>query len=137
MAGIARPSILGRVADHPGPERVGLDVAEDHQQVGVILNHRALEPALPDMARAVMPLVMAPRVGDGEGLEDAADRLPGLGADEEVEVVGHEAIAEEPEGIAVLGLGQGLEEGDAVGVVAEDVAAVEGVIDQAVVDGAR
>ncbi len=30
-------------------ERLGLDVPQDHQQMRVILNHGALEPALPDM----------------------------------------------------------------------------------------
>jgi hypothetical protein len=141
MAGIARPSIVSGVGDHLGPEWVGFDVSEYHQQVSIVLNHGALEPALPDVARGVMSLVIAPGVGDREGLEDSADRLSGLGPDQEVKVIGHETIAEEPEGVAVPGLGEGLEEGDAVGVVAEDipavVATVEGVIHQAVIDGAR
>ena len=55
-------------------------------------------------------------------------------------MVGHQAVAEEPEGVALLGGGEGLEEGEVVVVIGEDggaiVAAVEGVIDQAVVDGA-
>jgi hypothetical protein len=80
-------------------------------------------------------------MGHGEGLEDAADRLTGLGAEQEVEVVGHEAVAEEAERIALLGPRQGFEEGDSVGVVGEDVgavvAAVEGVVNQALVDGSR
>ena len=73
-----------------------------------------------------------------ERLEDTADRLSGLGTNKEVEVVGHEAVAEQPEGVATLGAIQGSEEGVAVGLVGENVAtvisAIEGVVDQAVVD---
>jgi hypothetical protein len=58
-----------------------------------------------------------------------------------MKVIGHETIAEEAKRKAFLGLGEGLEEGDAVGVVAQDksavVTAIEGVIDETVVDGAR
>jgi hypothetical protein len=50
-----------------------------------------------------MAPVVPPGVGDGERLEDAADRLARLGAEEELEVVGHQAVAEEPEGISLLG----------------------------------
>jgi hypothetical protein len=85
-----------------------------------------------------MAAMIPPGVGDGQGLEDSADRLSELRADEEVEVVGHEAIAEEAEGIALPGLGEGLQEGDPIVIVAEDdgpvVAAIEGVIDEAVID---
>ncbi len=58
-----------------------------------------------------------------------------------MKVIGHETIAEEAKRIAFLGLGEGLEEGDAVGVIAKDVgavvAAIEGMIDETVIDGAR
>ena len=87
-----------------------------------------------------MPLVVPPGVGDGERLEDAADRLPRFGPQQEVEVVGHQAVAEEPERVSSLGGGQGLEEREMIGIVAEDIvaviAAVERVIHEAVVNGA-
>ena len=137
---VARPAILGRIGYHPGPQRVGLDVTEDHQQVHVVLDNRALEPPLPDVPGRPMSLVVPPGVCDGERLEDAADRLARLGAEEEVEMVGHEAVAEESERVAVPGGGEGLEEGEVVVVIGEDggavVAAVKGVVDQSVVDGA-
>src|SRR5262249_52518937 len=66
--------------------------------------------------------------------------LPRLGAEEEVEVVGHEVVPEEPEGVAPLGRGECPEQGEVVVVIGEDggavVAAVERVIDQTVVGGA-
>jgi len=86
-----------------------------------------------------MASVKARRVGHGERLEDPADRLPGFGPHKQVEMVGHQAITQEPEGIAVLGECKCLEESDVVVVVGEDhgavVAAVEGVVNQSVVDG--
>jgi hypothetical protein len=88
-----------------------------------------------------MALVISPGMGYGDGLEDAADRSASLGPDQQVEVVGHEAVAEQGEGVAFLGAGEGFEEGDAIGIVGKNVspviAAVERVIDQSVVDGAR
>ena len=59
--------------------------------------------------------------------------MPGLRAQEEVEVIGHQAIVEEAEGIALLCVGDGPEKGDVIGVVGEDITAivapVEGVVD--------
>jgi hypothetical protein len=89
----------------------------------------------------MIPLVITPGVGYREGLEDSTDRLPDLGPEQEMKVIGHETRAEEAKRIAFLGFGEGLEKGDAVGVVAKDVGAVvapiEGVIDETVIDGAR
>ena len=56
-----------------------------------------------------------------------------------MEVVGHEAVAEEPKGVAVLGAAQRNEEGFAIVVLGEDIAAVvaaiEGMVNQPLVDG--
>ncbi len=80
-------------------------------------------------------------MGYREGLEDSTDRLPDFGPEQEMKVIGHETVAEEAKRIAVLGFGEGLEEGDAVSVVAIDVgaivAAIKGVIDKSVIGRAR
>ena len=134
---VARPRIIVRVGDHRGAKRVGLDVAQDGPQVLVVLHRRALEPALPDVADAAVPLVVSPGVGDEERLHDPPDGHAGLGSEDEVEVVGHQAVAVEAEQEAELRLAERGEEGVVVGVVVEDflavVAAAEGVEDQAVV----
>jgi hypothetical protein len=53
-----------------------------------------------------------------------------------VEAISHQAVAEEAEGIAFLGVGDGLERGEVIGVVGEDiieiVAPVESVVGQSV-----
>jgi hypothetical protein len=70
-------------------------------------------------------------------LEDPADRLPGLGPNQQVEVVGHEAVAEEPEGVAVLRATEGREKRVVIRVGCENIAAIENVVDQSAVDRSR
>ena len=55
-------------------------------------------------------------------------------------MIGHEAISEQSERIAVAGLGEGIKECEAIGIIAEDVSAVfapvEGMVDEAIIDRA-
>jgi hypothetical protein len=47
----ARPTVVGRIRDHPGQQRVRLDVPQHDEQVRVSLDDGALESALPDVPR--------------------------------------------------------------------------------------
>jgi hypothetical protein len=60
----------------------------------------------------------------GEGLQDPADRLAGLRLQKEMEMVRHQALAEQPERIAGTGIPQRLEEGFIVAVLGENVGSV-------------
>src|SRR5579875_537253 len=88
------------------------------------------------MAGCRRGLVVMPGMGHGQRLQDPADGLSGGGLQDQMEMVVHQAISVESKGIALLGLGQGLEELVEVGIVEEDagavVATVEGVINQAI-----
>jgi hypothetical protein len=53
----------------------------------------------------------------------------------QIPMIGHETIAEQPEGVAVLGTAQGDEKGFAIVVLGENVAAMKGMVDLALVDG--
>ena len=77
MAAVARPGRLARIGHHRGPHRVGLDVPQNDEQVVAVLDDRGSEAALPDVAAGSLSPVVPPGVSDGQGLEDAADRLPG------------------------------------------------------------
>src|SRR5271157_3742614 len=136
----AGPSVVPGVGDHGRAQGVGLDVPQHHQEVLVVLDHRAPESALPDMSRGTVAPVILPRVSHSQRLENPADRLTGIGLQEEMEMVAHQAIAQQPEGVAATSPAQRLEEGVAVAVVGEDVvpvvAPVQRMIDQSVVDGA-
>ncbi len=84
-----------------------------------------------------MAAVVALGVGDQEALHQSADG--GVeGADQEVDVVGHEAVAVELEGAGTLKVAEGVEEGNVVAIGVEDggavVAAVDDVVDEAITD---
>jgi hypothetical protein len=73
--------------------------------------------------------------------KDAADRLVRSGSEQQVEVIAHQAVAEQPKRIAALRLPQGVEESLEVGGRREHgrtvVAAADGMVEQAVGDGSR
>jgi hypothetical protein len=96
VGGEATPAVIAGGFDHPGAEGVRFDVAQDRQEMVVVLDDGALEPALPDVATAAVAAMVALGVRDEEALHQSADR--GLErADQEVDVVGHEAVAVERE----------------------------------------
>lgn len=73
MAGEAAPGVVTGRRDSPGPEGVGLDIADDRQEVVVVLDDGALEPPLPDAAAGVVAAAVALGVGDEQVLHDLAD----------------------------------------------------------------
>ena len=81
----------------------------------VVLDHRALEASLPDVAAALVEAVVAVRVRDQQALHDAADRRGGR-AQEQMDVIAHQAVAVQVERLPRLEVGEGLEERDIVAV---------------------
>src|SRR5438067_6773808 len=63
---IAGPAVALQILYQPGPQWVRLDVPQHGQQMVIILDHGAFEPALPDMADTAMCFVEAPSMGHGE-----------------------------------------------------------------------
>jgi hypothetical protein len=92
------------------------------------------------MTARAMVLVVALRVRHQQALHDAADRRSQR-ADEQVKVVVQQAIAIQREGLALFELGQGLEKGRKVGVLAEHllpvVAPIDHMIDQTIAKGSE
>ena len=116
-------------------------IPHDDQQVVVVLHHRASKTILPHVPRGAVPLSVSAGVGHGERLEDPADRLPRARLEQEVEVVAHQAVTEQREGIAALRDAERLEKGLVIAIAGElvgsVVAAVHRVEVQAVVGRAR
>ena len=106
----------------------------------VVLDDGALESTLPDVAAAVVAAVVALGVGDEQALHDPADRSL-QGADQQVDVVGHQAIAIELERPPLLQVGERFEERGVILVVEEDrgavVAAVDDMVDESVTDRSK
>ena len=72
----------------------------------LVLHHGAFESTLPDMADgAVVPMVL-PGVRHSKRLQYPIDGDARLRRQQQVKVIGHQAIAVEAEGMALLGLGQ-------------------------------
>lgn len=107
----------------------------------VFLDNRTLEASLPDMPNALVISVVMPGVSHAQRLENTADRLARLRAEQQVEMVGHEAVAVEAKRIAFFRFPQGLEEGEIIVSPEENVStvvsAVDRVIQQTIRHGSR
>ena len=132
MAAVARPGRLARVGHHRGPHRVGLDVPQNDEQVVAVLDDRRSEAALPDVAAGSLSPVVPPGVSDGQGLEDAADRLPGGRLEKQMKMVGHQAVAEKRERVSCLGAGEIAKEHIPFALGAEDIGAVDRVVNKVI-----
>lgn len=90
------------------------------------------EAALPDVAFGSLSPVVPPGVSDGQGLEDAADRLPGGRLEKQMKMVGHQAVAEERERVPCLGAGEIAKEHIPFALGAEDIGSVVPAVDRVV-----
>ena len=103
----------------------------------VALNLWAFEPPLPDMPDASMPLVISPGMRDQKRLHDPADRHPRFRTQQEVEMIGHQAIAVQPKGVTQLRLPERGEKRLPVRIVVEDglaiIAPAQGMESEAVI----
>jgi site-specific DNA recombinase len=99
-----------------------------------------LEPPLPDVPRGAVVAVIATGVRREQPLHPAPEVAVGVGSQYDVEVIGHQAVAQDIDGEALARIDDRLKEGIVIGGLVEDglasVAAVEGVIPHAPDGGA-
>jgi hypothetical protein len=111
-----------RPLHEPGPQRVALDVPADDQKMPVVLHGKTLEPPLihrplaAGMAMGMPPLRVRDRhpadiIGQFAILRRPKDQMP---------VIGHETIAQQPRGKPLMGLGEDFLEGLVIASVIED-----------------
>ena len=109
---------------HPaGAHRVSLDVPHGGEQMGFVHDGR-VETVLPEVAGGVLAGVDRVRVATVGGAECAGQGVFTLGNQDEMDVVGHPAVADEPQAGGAAVVGQEAKVGVAVGVGEEDVLAV-------------
>ena len=93
---------------------------------------------VPDVSRTLVTLVVTPGMGYRQGLLNSTDGLAGLGFQQQVEMVRHQAVAEEKKRTPRLGSGKRIQERSVVGIIREDVATVvasiKGMINETVVN---
>lgn len=110
-----RPRPILGTSDQARPQRVAFDVAEDGQQVMVLLDGECLEASLPDMAGGAMCFAVAMHMSSQQPLHPAADVVVAQGPQSKVKMIGHEAVAQEAHGNASAGPAQQGHEGGVVG----------------------
>ena len=139
MRPIAAPGVIVRPFDYLGAHRVGFDISQHGEQVLVVLNDRAFESALPDVAARSVALMIPLSVRHEQTLHDSADRVAER-LNEQVEMVVQEAVAVKLKGLSLFQVAERLQERLEVGVLMKDVlpvvSAVDDVINQAIADGA-
>lgn len=103
--------------------------------MGILLDRKAFEAALPDMTMAVIVLMIATHVAGEPPLHERTEGIWSRGLQDEMEMVGHEAEAENFDRIAGLRVREQVEESAIVAVFVKDgrapVAPVEDVVDVA------
>jgi hypothetical protein len=99
--------VLGAL-DEPGAQRVALDVSTDRDEVIVRLNGKGLESALVQVAAAHASAMRVPslRVRHREPCHERRQAAILLRGKDQVPVRWHNAIREQADGNAGLGLGQ-------------------------------
>jgi hypothetical protein len=90
-----RPRPVRRVLDQPSANRIAEHIAERREKMAVLLNRKTFEPTLPHMPMTtVMPMVATDMAGHPPLHEGAQGCLSGW-LYNQMEMVGHEADAEE------------------------------------------
>jgi len=127
-----RPGPVDGVFDQSRTDRITEYVAEDHEEMAVVLNRKTFEATLPHMpVAAVVPMVAAD-VASHPLHERAEGGVRGRLHDE-VKMIGHEADAEELDGVFGFRDGKQVEKCGIVAVLVEDrgasVPPIEDVVD--------
>ena len=112
------------MTDEAGPDRVVQDVRDRPAQVSLRVDHPGREPGAEQVTGSLVPVVEALCVHAVEKLD--ASREPRLRrVEDEVDVVAHQAEGVAVPAIALDGLGEEIEIGEPVVVVAKDRGAID------------
>ena len=116
----ARPGPVDGVLDQPRADRIAEHVAEDREEMAVVLNWKTFEAALPHMPVTVVVPMVAADVAGHPPLHERAEGVVGGRLHDEVEMIGHQADAEYFDRILRLRRGEQVETCGVVAVLVED-----------------
>jgi hypothetical protein len=91
----ARPGPVHGVLDQPRADWIAKHIAEDGEEMAVLLNRKTLKPALPHMAMTSVMAMVAADVAGHPPLHEGAQGGVGGWLDDQVEMIGHQADAED------------------------------------------
>jgi hypothetical protein len=120
-----------------GAHRISLHVTEHRQEMVVLLNRERLETALPDVAAAVIMLVVTAYMGIKQPMHPPAQVTIRLRQDHQVEVVGHQAETQDRHRHLDARMRQGFEEGLIVVLLVENRALTVAPVDDVVANTAN
>jgi hypothetical protein len=130
---VARPVVSIRGWDHPGSNWIQVDIAATAHEVPLSFDGTGLVSSVPDSAAAALDAVDVPGVSAGNAFHQLPETLHVIARiDDEVDMVGHEAIAEEPTPQFGFPLRQRLKIEGVVGGRREDDAPVVSPLDHVV-----
>ena len=78
---------------HSRPHHVHVHIRQAVPKVPSALHGRAADPSLPEPSPSALPLVVLPGGAPRRQLDHGADRLPGIGVNDNVHVVGGDAVS--------------------------------------------
>lgn len=116
----ARPGPVSRVLDQPRADRIAEYVAKDCEKMAVLLNRKTFEAALPHMPMASVVAMVAADVAGHPPLHERAKGGGGGRLHDEVKMIGHQADAEELDGIFGFRGGEQVEARGVIAVLVED-----------------
>ena len=128
----ARPAPVLHSLHQTRTQRVPFNITQDGQEVVALLDRKGPKTALVHVSAAVVVLMITADMGGKQPAHVIAQVAVAARPEDEMEVVGHEAIGQEADRDAFAGLAEQLEEGSEIAVLVEDgaarVPAVENVV---------
>src|ERR1700682_954591 len=120
---IAAPAIRLRPIDHASSNGIEGDVADQRQEIALLLDEEALEATLKDMARTIVTAIEPLSVLAVHPLHPARERRLGR-LEHEMEMIRHQGVRMDDPAEPANGLGEDAEEHQVIFVAEVDVAAV-------------
>lgn len=132
-----QPAPVLRVVHQLRADGIEQDIAENREEMRVVLNGKTLEAALPDMAMTPVVPMITPHMTGHPPLHERAESGRDSWLHDEMKMIGHQAKAKNLDGISGFCRAAQIKEGGIVGVLVKDgCAAVATVQDVVGVSGA-
>ena len=116
----ARPGPVHGMFDQPSANRIAKYVAQDRQEMRVLLNRKTFEAALPHMPVAVVVPMVAANVARHPPLHEWTEGGGGGRLHHQVKMIRHQAEAQDLDGVGGFRRGEQVEERGIVAVLVED-----------------
>jgi len=130
----ARPAPILRRTHQTGPQGIPLHIAQNREQVLVLLDGERLEPPLPDVTAGAMMKMITPYVGGHQPLHPAGKIAIAARPQDQVKVIGHQAPGQHPHGHALAGRLEEINERLVVAILAEDPGATVAAVGHVIAD---